>query len=143
MLEPWLAVGLWAGLILLASTRYLSFEKTARPFVELSHRLFPKAPVRRLSSWHLYGRKLAHWVGYFVLTLLVAGALEHQLPRVARHWQLALALLSTTLFAAIDEMHQAYVPTRVGSLADVAIDACGGLCAILFLLALDLQSVAD
>jgi VanZ family protein len=68
-----------------------------------------------LGGWDLALRKLAHLAEYAVL-----GAL---LVRATGRSGLAFAL--GTLYAASDEIHQAFVPGRMGSPVDVAIDAIG------------------
>ena len=45
------------------------------------------------------------------------------------------ALIVVVLCAAIDEFHQSFVPTRMGSYVDVGIDTAGGILA-LFVIAL-------
>jgi VanZ family protein len=68
-----------------------------------------------LGGWDLALRKLAHAAEYAVL-----GAL---LVRATGRSGLAFAL--GTLYAASDEIHQTFVPGRMGSPVDVAIDAIG------------------
>lgn len=79
-------------------------------------------------------RKAAHMSIYFVLTALLfyglwrAGAQSG--PR------LAAAVGLCALLAALDEFHQTFVPGRDGKLSDVLIDLGGGLCFLLFWVAL-------
>ncbi|HEX4746982.1 MAG TPA: VanZ family protein [Gaiellaceae bacterium] len=68
-----------------------------------------------LGGWDLLLRKLAHAAEYAVL-----GAL---LVRATGRSGLAFAL--GTLYAVSDEVHQHFVPGRVGAPFDVAIDAIG------------------
>jgi VanZ family protein len=75
-----------------------------------------------LGGWDLVLRKLAHAAEYAVL-----GAL---LQRATGRVGLAVAL--GTLYAASDELHQAFVPGRTGSPVDVWIDALGVACGVLF-----------
>jgi VanZ family protein len=74
-----------------------------------------------LGGWDLVLRKLAHMAEYAVL-----GAL---LLRATGRAGLAIAL--GTLYAASDEIHQAFVPGRSGRPLDVAIDAVGVACGVL------------
>lgn len=74
-----------------------------------------------LGGWDLVLRKLAHMAEYAVL-----GAL---LLRATGRAGLAVAL--GTLYAVSDEIHQAFVPGRMGSPLDVAIDAVGVACGVL------------
>jgi VanZ family protein len=75
-----------------------------------------------LGTWDLGLRKLAHLAEYAVLGALLARAL----PELAAQW-------AGIAYAASDELHQAFVPGRFGSLLDVAIDAAGVLVGILLL----------
>jgi VanZ family protein len=75
-----------------------------------------------LGGWDTVLRKLAHAAEYAVL-----GAL---LLRASGRTGLALAL--GTLYAVSDELHQALVPGRLGSPVDVAIDAVGIACGVVF-----------
>jgi VanZ family protein len=68
-----------------------------------------------LGGWDLVLRKIAHAAEYAVL-----GAL---LVRATGRTGLAFAL--GTLYAVSDELHQSFVPGRLGSPIDVAIDAVG------------------
>jgi VanZ family protein len=68
-----------------------------------------------LGGWDLVLRKIAHAAEYAVL-----GAL---LVRATGRARLAVAL--GTLYAISDEVHQSFVPGRVGSPLDVALDAVG------------------
>jgi VanZ family protein len=73
-----------------------------------------------LGGWDLVLRKLAHAAEYAVL-----GAL---LMRAAGRGGLAFAL--GALYAVSDETHQAFVPGRMGSAVDVAIDVLGVACGL-------------
>jgi VanZ family protein len=68
-----------------------------------------------LGGWDLVLRKLAHAAEYAVL-----GAL---LQRAVRRPVLAFAL--GTIYAISDELHQSFVPGRMGSPLDVVVDAAG------------------
>lgn len=74
-----------------------------------------------LGGWDLVLRKLAHTAEYAVL-----GAL---LVRATGRAGLAVGL--GTLYAVSDEIHQTFVPGRMGSPVDVAIDAVGVACGVL------------
>jgi VanZ family protein len=74
-------------------------------------------------------RKLAHFTEYAVLAVLVWRAFRQPRrndprPWIARHAR--LTVLVVALYAASDEWHQLYVPTRQASVVDVIIDTFGG-----------------
>lgn len=77
------------------------------------------------SFWDLVLRKLAHAVEFLILAILVHRAFGF------RH-TIWLTIVLSVLYAASDEWHQTFVPGRVGSLADVGIDALGVLAGALF-----------
>jgi VanZ family protein len=68
-----------------------------------------------LGGWDLVLRKIAHAGEYAMLGALLA--------RATGRGGLAFAL--GTLYAVSDEIHQSFVPGRMGSPLDVAIDAAG------------------
>ena len=74
-----------------------------------------------LGGWDLLLRKLAHAAEFALLGLLLA--------RAAARPGVALAL--GVGYAALDELHQTFVPGRVGSPVDVAIDAGGVVLGVL------------
>lgn len=73
-----------------------------------------------LGAWDVLLRKLTHVAEYAVLGALLARAL----PELAALW-------AGIAYAVGDEVHQAFVAGRHGSLLDVAIDASGVLAGIL------------
>lgn len=73
-----------------------------------------------LGGWDLVLRKLAHLTEYAVLGALLARAMGRA----------GLAVVLGTLYAATDELHQAFVPGRMGRPLDVAIDAVGVACGV-------------
>jgi VanZ family protein len=63
---------------------------------------------------------IPHFAAYVILALLLLRALRlHPIPG---RGAVALALLITVLYAASDELHQAFVPTRTASLQDFLVD---------------------
>ena len=71
---------------------------------------------------------LAHLILYTGLALLLAWALAGGLANHAGApaWALAgVAFALTVLYGAVDEVHQAFVPGRSASEADLALDAAG------------------
>jgi len=68
-----------------------------------------------LGTWDLVLRKLAHACEYALLGALLLRALRSEFAAVA----------AGVAYAITDEIHQIFVPGRVGSPIDVAIDAVG------------------
>jgi VanZ family protein len=73
-----------------------------------------------LGGWDLVLRKLAHAAEYAVLGALLVRATA----------KAELALVLGTIYAVSDEVHQAFVPGRMGSPLDVALDAVGVVCGV-------------
>ncbi|MGH3134716.1 MAG: VanZ family protein [Gaiellaceae bacterium] len=73
-----------------------------------------------LGGWDLVLRKMAHVAEFALL-----GAL---LVRASGKAGLALGL--GVLYAVSDEIHQSFVPGRMGSAVDVAIDTLGVVCGV-------------
>jgi VanZ family protein len=95
VLSAWLPVVAWAGLI---------FTLSSIPDLGTG-----------LGTWDLVLRKLAHAAEYAVLGVLLLRAIGRP----------GAAFVLATLYAATDEIHQAFVPGRQASPLDLAIDAAG------------------
>lgn len=135
---PWLAVAAWYGLIFFFSAQTgeasgeisdrLAFDllrwETDNPWTlsEVQYALF------QLVTFLL--RKAAHMAVFFVLTALLLRALRDPLPNVRARTAAALGLCG--VLAALDELHQRFVPGRSGQLKDVGIDLLGGLACLAF-----------
>lgn len=74
-------------------------------------------------------RKAAHMAVYFVLTAFLLLALGRLFSSTRRQAAWAIGLCAT--LAALDELHQYFVPGRSCQLRDVVIDTLGGLCFLL------------
>jgi VanZ like family len=70
-----------------------------------------------LGGWDLTLRKIAHAAEFAVLGALLARALGNG----------RIAAAVGVLYAVSDEVHQSFVPGRMGSAVDVGIDAVGVL----------------
>ncbi len=78
---------------------------------------------------HAFIRKAAHVVEYFILGLLVFRAFRGDFT-VSWKWRWSFcAIMVVILWAATDEFHQSFVPTRTASAVDVGIDTASGMLA--------------
>jgi len=76
---------------------------------------------------HTFIRKSGHIIEYFTLGLLLFRAFRGN-SIVWWNWRWsAFAVIVVILWAASDEFHQSFVPTRTASVVDVAIDTVGGV----------------
>lgn len=114
----------WMGLIFWSSaTPDLKAVPLAQRFGFLPELLGPVA-TRALE---LLLRKSAHLFSYAVLALLARWSLESGVPATPPARRTAIALGIALLYAASDEIHQGFVPTRDPRLTDVMIDGVGAL----------------
>ena len=74
-----------------------------------------------LGVWDVVLRKSAHLVEFAILGALVARALPRAVP----------AILLGCMYAATDELHQTFVPGRVGAPIDWALDSVGVVAGVL------------
>jgi VanZ family protein len=130
ILKVWLAAGLWLVVIAIESTTYLSADETSRFLYPIFHYLFGM-DWRHFVVWHHYIRKCGHFVGYFILSVLLFRAWKATL-RVPALWALrwsAIAFFMSATVASLDEWHQTYVPSRTGAISDVLLDSSAALTA--------------
>lgn len=132
----WLPVILWMALIFCASGDSMSSMHTSRFLGPLIHWLMPFLSEDAVASVVFYIRKGAHFLEFAVLGLLFWRALRRPVRGDTRPWswrEARLALSCAALYAASDEFHQLFVPTREGKLHDVAIDSAGAACGLFVL----------
>ncbi len=132
----WLPVLIWMIVIFSASSDRASFQRSSRILAPLIRWLCPSLPEEKVSEWVTVGRKCAHVGEYAVLALLCCRALRgsYGVEKSAWDWRLArAALLIVVLYAAADEFHQSFVPSRQASVVDVLIDSSGAVLALIFL----------
>jgi VanZ family protein len=121
-------------LIFCLSTDAGSFPHTFRLVHPILRWLFPHVSQESVRAVVLVVRKCAHLSEYAVLALLLWRAWQHTLRQNIQPWhsrEAALALAVSVLYAASDEYHQSFVPSRGASLRDVLIDAVGAALGLL------------
>jgi VanZ family protein len=81
-----------------------------------------------------YFRKVGHFFGYGLISLLFRNAwykTARAFAWVVRSWLTpfagTLAVVTTFAVAGMDELHQRFVPGRVGSLRDALVDTAGAM----------------
>lgn len=125
--KPWLAAGLWIGLIAFESTNWLSSEHTGSFLYFWVVRLLGPVNPITFEAYHHLLRKTGHVFGYAMLGFLLFRAWRATLPRLdLRRWSFqsaALAWVMTALVASLDEWHQSYLPSRTGTIWDVCLDS--------------------
>jgi len=130
--RAWLPAVFWLGVIALESTDIFSSAHTSSWLYPIFHFL-TGVSAADFEVWHAFLRKLGHFVGYFVLSLLLFRAWRATmlLPRAlvwSRRWAVIAWLMSTGV-AILDEWHQTYLPSRTGTVHDVILDGFAALAA--------------
>jgi len=135
-IKYWLPVLVWMVFIFGFSSDTMSFQHSSRIIGPLVHWLFPNVSSEAVNSIVFAVRKAAHVTEYALLALLIWRAVRKPVRPDLRGWsgaQARLALILVVLYAATDELHQTFVPSRQGSVWDVLLDASGAALGLLLL----------
>lgn len=130
---PWIAVILWMALIFILSSQpavnsgKLSIGITNNG-IKVIEQVKPDAKLDFRKVEHII-RKNAHFFIYLVLSILIMNALRKSGVRAYR--SVMVTLLICIIYAASDELHQAFVPGRGAHVSDVIIDSAGSALGIL------------
>ena len=136
----WLPAIVWMAVIFLGSTDMLSAAHTSRFLVPFLRWLDPQISLAALNAIQFGIRKLAHLTEYAILAALLWRAL-----RGGTRWQVKMSILffvawiACAIFAASDEFHQSFVPSRTSSPIDVMIDVTGALIGLAICLAFGMR----
>ena len=123
-LRQWALPIVWAAVIWTFSTQWFSAQDTSNWILPVLQWLLPHASHRTLWLLHKGIRKLAHVTEYMIFSLILLRGVRGE----RKGWQLnwALAALGIAVgYAALDELHQMFVPGRGPAIRDVLIDATG------------------
>lgn len=126
----WGPVLAWMLLIFIASADAESGPRGSRLLVPVIRWLVPDIRVEMLERVVFGVRKVAHFVSFGVLAMLILRAVAGAHPGQWRWRSAGVAWIATTVYAVSDEVHQQYVATRVGSAVDVGIDSLGAVFAL-------------
>jgi VanZ family protein len=124
------------ALVFTASADAQSYHHSSIFFEPLLRWLFPHLPAAQVEAIHHAFRKCCHLTEYAVLATLLWRAIRKPVKKDPRPWRWAeagLALAIVFAYAAGDELHQVFVPTRTAQISDVLIDTSGGTAALLLL----------
>ena len=119
-----------------ASSDQMSMQHSSRIVGPLVHWLFPHLSDEAVHGIVMFVRKCAHVAEYAVLALLLWRALRKPAEHGKAPWRWSkagLVLALVALYAASDEIHQAFVPSRQASVWDVLLDTSGAALALLCL----------
>jgi len=132
-IKNWLPVFAWASLIFFFSTDQFSSSHTAPVVETIAFWVFPEISSETVEIIHEVVRKLGHWSEYFILAVLFLRALQNRTSTKSGSWHATATLVFVFLYAASDEFHQLFVPSRTASVGDIMIDVFGGICGILWM----------
>ncbi len=133
LLLAWLPAICWAALIFSLSTDAFSAHNTGKILRPIVFWLMPHTTEAGFRSIHFFVRKTAHFTEYFVFCLLLYRGIRG--GRQGWRWTWALvAWLISAGYAALDEVHQAFVASRTASPYDSLLDSVGALFAVAVLL---------
>jgi VanZ family protein len=135
ILLAWLVVALWVTVIMGFASDGFSASSTSHYLTPLLRWLDPDMAWERIRAIHFLVRKVAHVVEYAVLAVLAFRAFRVTLAVPLMHLALlTLGVVSTV--AGLDEWRQSLIPTRTGTMADIALDCAGGAVGVLVLIAI-------
>jgi VanZ family protein len=128
-LRAWWPALLWATFIFLMSTDAFSAQHTGSFFDPILRWLKPNITRHQLEVVNHYIRKSAHFTEYFVFCLLLYRGVRG--GRAGWRWSWGLtAWFVAFCYAALDEVHQAFVVSRQASPYDSLLDSVGALFAV-------------
>jgi len=132
-LVDWGPAIFWGGMIFFFSTDRFSSSNTSSILEPLLSALFSGITPEQFDAINFLIRKFAHLSEYFIFSLLLIRALGGGLRSKLEFRRAVGILMAVLLYALSDEFHQAFVPSRTASLADVGIDWFAGICGILWM----------
>lgn len=132
---------MWLGVIRLESTDMASASNTSNVLYTVIAAVVPHVDETFVSQLDEVLRKIGHFAGYGILSVLVFLALKNTnydrlRPLLSRSWGMywrdfwrsdwaLLGMMVTIVTAAFDEIHQTFIPSRTGRWQDVILDSCG------------------
>ena len=131
-LKYWLPVPIWLGFIFIGSTDLMSAEHTSRFLISFLLWLRSDMSPETVAQINFVMRKMAHVTEYAILAILFWRAMRHGTSRQLRMSILfVIVWILCAIFAATDEFHQSFVPSRGASVGDVGIDSIGAIAGLL------------
>jgi VanZ family protein len=127
--SSWIPAVVWMAGVLMLSSPSFNSQRTGGALLGLLSWVAPWLTPADAASLHGALRKVAHFMEYAILSLLWYRALVRDAvltPGMAAACAFGISLV----WAGLDETRQHFVPSRSGSVGDVAIDAAGSLAAL-------------
>lgn len=130
IVSSWMPAIAWMLLIFAGSSDVLSAEHTSRFIVPFLLWLQPSMSYETIATVHLVLRKLGHVTEYAVLAALLWRGLRGTFTALSRQTISLYTFVIAAAFAASDEFHQSFVPSRTATAHDVVIDCVGIILAL-------------
>src|SRR4051794_8842241 len=131
----------WMVLIFAGSSDVLSAEHTSRFLIPFLLWLKPTMSYQTIATIHLLMRKAGHITEYAILAAFLWRALRGTCTALSRRMISLWTFVMAAAFAASDELHQSFVPSRTATLHDAFIDWIGVALAITLCLIFSRDSV--
>ena len=117
-------------LIIFSNQQSSDSANTSGRFIEIVMKIFNKnISDEQIQALQLPIRKLAHFTIYAIGGLLVALLINQY--KISTLRKVIYSQTFMTLYAITDEVHQYFIPGRVGIITDVLIDSAGAFLSIL------------
>jgi len=134
ILRAWLPVVVLLSLFCLESTAMMGADHTSAPLHAFTHAVAGAQVDGPWSAIHHLIRKTGHFFGYGVFSLawlrgfMLGIRSQKNWTKVNGAWRVqAAAVAATFAVAALDELHQSFLPNRTGKFSDVLLDTAGAL----------------
>jgi VanZ family protein len=111
------------------STDTFSADHTATVLSPILHWLIPGLTDDGFAVIHHFIRKSAHFTEYFIFCVLLYRGVRGQHQGWRWLWGLS-AWFAAAVYSALDEIHQAFVASRIASAYDSLLDSIGALAAL-------------
>jgi VanZ family protein len=131
-LVAWMPALCWAAVIFSLSTDSFSSDRTGSVLRPILFWLIPTLTEHGFATIHHLLRKCAHFLEYFIFWLLLFRGLRGGRPGWRWSWAFT-ALFIAAGYAALDEIHQAFVGSRTASPYDSLLDSIGATVAMVLL----------
>ena len=106
----------------------MSAEQTSRFIAPFLRWLKPDVTAATIAQVQFFVRKAAHLGEYAILAMMLWRAARRGTNiKVKMSILFVLVWVACAMFAAADEFHQSFVPTRTAAFGDVLIDIMGAL----------------
>ncbi|MCX7875745.1 MAG: VanZ family protein [Melioribacteraceae bacterium] len=90
-------------------------------------------PLDQIPQLFDFQDKLEHFAAYFILAILISFTFHFQEKYYfLKNRVILFAILTLTIYAAFDELHQLLIPGRVADITDWIADVIGGVLGIIF-----------